>query len=204
MGNLRQPSTGGLHLPTNVGLGETEQNRTHHQWDTSGYVLDRLKMEGFWTMETPTYELPQITPEMLTTADNTYYTTVYAQQLAWFNYATQILAKAKVEVLQTKNEMDMIESRMRKDFRDTAKNSGIKVPSEQTIQDEINLDLRYSELRLYGQKMEQYKIMLDTFAEGIERGLKVISRQVEIRKMEIDQNNVNIPGRDGSHRPRRP
>jgi uncharacterized glyoxalase superfamily metalloenzyme YdcJ len=204
MGNTRQPSTGGLHLPTNVGIGQTEQQKTHHIWDTSGEVIERLKAEGFWTMDTPNYELPQITVETLTTADNTHYTTVYAQQLAWFNYATQILAKAKVEVLQTKNEMDLIESRMRKGFRDTAKANSIKPPSEQTIQDEINLDARYSELKLYGQKMEQYKIMLDTFAEGIERGLKVISRQVEIRKMEMEQTNVNIPGRDNSRSVRRP
>jgi hypothetical protein len=203
MTNIRQPSTGGLSLPTNVGIGATEQAKAHHQWDTSGEVLDRLKAEGFWTMDTPTFELPRITVDVLTTADNTMYSKVYAEQLAWFNYASQILAGAKIEVLQTKNEMDMIESKMRKQFRDSAKVNGIK-PNEKDIQDEINIDTRYSELKLYGQKMEQYKIMLDTFSEGIERGLKVISRQVEIRKMEIEQGNVNIPGRDNGRMPRRP
>src|ERR1019366_1417280 len=136
--NTRQPSTGGLQIPSNVGVGQTEEKRVHHIWDTSAEITYRLKTEGFFPMDAPRYELPEITVEVLTTADNTYYTTVYAQQLAWLNYASQILANAKVEVLQTKNEMDMIESRMRKTFRDAGKTNGVKV-NEKDIQDEINL-----------------------------------------------------------------
>lgn len=200
--NTRQPSTGGLSLPANVGVGQAEQARTHHIWDTSAEVAEHLKAQGFFPMDAPQFELPTITEEVLTTADNNSYTTTYAQQLAWFNYASQTLARAKVEVLQTKNEMDMIESKMRKGFKDQIKSKVIEKMSEREIQDEINLDNRYAELKLYGQKMEQYKILVETFAEGIERGLKVISRQVEIRKMEVEQSRVNIPGR--GNMPRRP
>lgn len=190
MNNLRQPSTGGLSLPTNVGMGQSAEQQIHKEWDTLESVETKLAMEGFTPMSTPEFPCPQIDEHALTTADNTSYTTTYAHQLSWFNYAGQALARATAEILQVQNEMTRIEATMRRGFK-----LGGKKMSAQEISDEILLDPRYTELKHREQILKQYKVELDAYYEGIERGLKVISRQVEIRKQEIEQNRVNIPGR---------
>lgn len=189
--NTRQPSTtGGLSLPTNVGMGQTAEQQVHAQWDTVGQVEAELAMRGFMPMDTPNYPCPVITEEALTTSDSKSYTTTYAQQLSWFNYSSQTLSRIVADLLGVQNEMTLIEARMRKGFR----LNGAKMTAQQ-MADEILLDPRYLELKHREQLLSQHKIELSAYTEGIERGLKVISRQVEIRKQEIEQNRVNIPGR---------
>lgn len=197
MNNLRQPSTsGGLSLPSSLGVGEAAEQHVHQEWASLDEQEQRLAFEGFTPASTPQFGCPQITEEILTTSDNKLYTTVYAQQLAWFNYASQNQARAIAELLQVTNEMDVIEAKMRKGFRERMRVGGkeAKMTAEE-MKDEILLHPRYTYLKLAHQQLSQYKIELGAYCDGIERGLKVISRQVEIRKMEIEQNRVNIPGR---------
>lgn len=204
MNDTRQPITGGLKLPTNMGVGATTESQVHSMWNTLDEVEEQLAAEGFSRVGQPNFGCPQITEEALTTADNKSYTTTYAQQLAWFNYSSQTLARASAELLQVKNEMDVIDARMRKIFRERMQTGGKDAKmSAKDIEGEILLDARYSYLMHRQQQLTQYKIELGTYAEGIERGLKVISRQVEIRKMEMEQTRVNIPGR-GFGGPRTP
>lgn len=191
---MRHPVTGGLSLPTNIGVGETEQSKIHSTWDTVDKVEGELAMEGFIPMMTPEFECPQVTEEELTTEDSKSYTQTFARQFAWFNYSSQVLARVTVRLLQIENEQAIIESRMRVGFKERMRNGAPKM-SEKDIQDQINLDPRYQELMLQAQNYKQKKTVLSAFAEGIERGLKVISRQVEIRKGEIEAGKVNIPGR---------
>lgn len=193
----RQPVTGGgLALPSNLGIGEAESQNVHQEWTSLDEQEQKLAAEGFSPMDTPTFMCPQITEDILTTADHKLYTTVYAQQLAWFNYASQNLSRAIAEILQVTNEMDVIEAKMRRGFREKMKIGGkeAKMTSEE-MKDEILLNPRYTYLKLHHQQLSQYKIELSAYCEGIERGLKVISRQVEIRKMEMEQSRVNIPNR---------
>jgi hypothetical protein len=197
MNNPRQPFIGGgLALPSSVGIGETESQMVHQEWTSLDEQEQKLAAEGFFPMDTPTFGCPQITEDVLTTADNKMYTTVYAQQLAWFNYASQNLSRSVAELLQVTNEMDIIEARMRKGFRERMRHGGkeAKMTAEE-MKDEILLNPRYTYLKLHHQQLSQYKIELSAYCEGIERGLKVISRQVEIRKMEMEQSRVNIPNR---------
>lgn len=197
MNSPKQPSNaGGLSIPSNLGVGETAEQSVHQEWTSLDEQEEKLAFEGFSPMSTPDFGCPQITEEILTTSDNKLYTTVYAQQLAWFNYASQNLSRSVAEILQVTNEMDIIEARMRKGFRERMRVGGkeSKMTSEE-MKDEILLNPRYTYLKLHHQQLSQYKIELAAYCDGIERGLKVISRQVEIRKMEIEQNRVNIPNR---------
>lgn len=191
--SVRKPVTG-LQLPP---VSPVEQQNIHSQWDTIGAIEGEIAMKGFVPMDTPLYECPQITEELLTTADHDAYTAAFTQQLAWFNYASQVLAQATSHLLQYENEMEMIESRLRTTFREEISGGTRSKMTKEEMQDEINLDKRYGELKLGAQKYKQKKIQLQAYVEGIERGLRVISRQIEIRKMEMEQNRVNIPGRGG-------
>ncbi len=188
---LRKPVTG-LQLPT---VSPPEQQKIHSTWDTIDKVEGEIAMKGFVPMDTPEFQCPQITPELLADADNKEYTTAYSQQNAWFNYASQVLAQVSSMLLQCENEMEMIDSRICSGLRRELKESGEKMSAKQ-MQDEVNLDPRYAEVRLQAQVYKQKKIQLSAFLDGIERGLRLISRQVEIRRMESDQNRTNIPGRE--------
>jgi len=191
---MRQPVTGGLSIPKNVGVGETEQQKIHSTWDTIDKVEAELGMDGFIPMTTPEFECPQVTEEELTTEDSKSYTQTFARQFAWFNYSSQVLARVTVRLLQVENEQAIIASKMRDGFKERIRNGAPKMTVEE-MKDQINLDPRYQELMLQAQIYQQKKTVLSAFAEGIERGLKVISRQVEIRKGEIEQSRVNIPNR---------
>lgn len=197
--SARRPVTG-LSLPPNVGLPASEEQQIHNKWDTADKIEAELAMKGFVQMDLPQFECPQVTESILTTEDNTEYTRVYAQLNAWFNYTTQLHARIASSLLQAENEMEMIESSMRVSMRERLKGakdeSGkpAKMTAEQ-MQDEVNVNARYVELKLIAQEYKQRKITLSAFLDGIERGLRVVSRQVEIRKMEAEQNRVNIPGR---------
>lgn len=200
--SARRPSTG-LNLPaatTNVGLPASEQQQIHNKWDTADRIEAELAMKGFVQMDLPAYPCPEVTEELLTTADNNEYSRVYAQQNAWFNYSSQLLARVTSSLLQAENEMEMIESRMRVEMRERIKGvkdeagKALKMTAEQ-MQDEVNVNERYVELKLIAQEYKQRKITLSAFLDGIERSLRVISRQVEIRKMEAEQSRTNIPGR---------
>ncbi len=188
---MRQPATG-LRLPT---VPPPEQENIHNVWDTVGQVEGEIAMKGFTPMDTPSFECPVITPEMLTTADNNAYSTMYAEQNSWFTYASQVQAQISTMLLQIENEMEMIESRTRVRFREDIKNGIRAKMGKDEMQDEINIDSRYSALKLELQIYKQKKVQLTSFVEGIERGLRLISRQVEIRRIESDQTRTNIPGR---------
>lgn len=193
--NKRTPVTGGLQVPPNIGVSESAQREIHKTWDTIGDVEADLAMSGFMPMQTPEFECPQVTEAALTTENSQEYTQTYARQLAWFNYSSQVLARVTAHLLQYENEMDTIEARIHVDRRARAKAAGEKPPSGDTLKQEVLMDPRHDELRRQAQVLKQKKIELQAFVDGIERGLKVISRQVEIRKMEIEQGRVNIPGR---------
>lgn len=196
MENKRNPAAPtGLQLPVGVGIAESEQKKLHHEYDTFDKIDSDLAMMGFIAPPLPEFECPAITEEILTTPDSKAYTTTYAQQLAWFNYSSQILSRIRAQLVQVTNEMEMIASKTRIDIKARIKASDEKKLSLPDIQDIINTDARYSELNLEHQKLLQSRILMDTIVEGIERGLKVISRQVEIRKIEIEQEKVNIPNR---------
>lgn len=197
--SARRPSNG-LVLPASLGLPASEEQQIHNKWDTADHIEAELAMQGFVQMPLPAYECPQVTEELLTTEDNTKYTTAYAQLNSWFNYSSQLLARVTTSLLQAENEMEMIESSMRVSMRERLKGAKgddgkpLKMTAEQ-MQDEVNVNERYVELKLIAQMFKQRKITLAAFLDGIERGLRVISRQVEIRKMEADQARTNIPGR---------
>lgn len=192
----RQPSTTGLQLPSNIGLPESQEKQVHERWNTLEEMEQQLAYEGFSPYEQPQFGCPQVTEESLTTADSKAYTGMYAQQLAWFDYSSSSLARCTAELLQVTNEMDIIEASMRKVFREKMRIGGkaAKMSAEE-MKDEILLDERYSYLLYRKQQLSQYKTILGAYTENIERGLKVISRQVEIRKMELEQSRVNIPNR---------
>lgn len=185
----RQPTTtgGGLHLPKHIGVSQKETEAATLNWDTLAIVEKNLTKLGFELPEKPTFPRPKITVEQLTTVVNKDYTTLYAQELAWFNYTSPIFARVRAKLLQIRNEKRDIEVRIRKALRQRNR----ELPkderfNERDIEDETWCDARYKVLVKDGQQFEQTEALLKSYLETSENTLKVISRQVEIRKTELD------------------
>jgi len=199
----RQPVTGGLLLPPNLGVSPAEERKITLKWNTLEGVVETLNRWGFSEAASPITPIPTITAEMLLTPDIQQYTILYASQLHWYNYSNILRARVTAELLQIENEMDDIGAHIRKGLRDINKTLGKKdTLGRDGIEDEVTTDASYRSLRVRAQELRQYKMELEARVEELESGMKVISRQVEIRKEEAKggTNAQNMPSRSDPRR----
>lgn len=187
-----------LQLPTSVGLSDLEKQSLKLRWNTIDAVEEKLEIMGFSPDLQPVYSRPTITAEQLTTTINQDYTVLYAQHLAWYNYTTPVLARTKARLLGYQNELTNIETRIRKDLRkknrELARDDKL---NEKDIETEIWSDPDFLEVKREEQRYAQNKMEIEAYLDVMNNNLKVISRQIEIRKIEmggVHQEN-NMPGR---------
>jgi hypothetical protein len=155
-----------------------------------------LTRMGFPPVEQPSHSRPVLTPEILTTPDSRQYTEVYWRLEAWHDYAFNTMARIKAILVQVANEKNQIERSIRKDAAQPSADGEAKEKlSKQEMDDLIAEHPRYHELSYEEQKLEQQKILLQSHVESLERDLKLVSRQVEIRRQDIDQGKraTNLP-----------
>jgi hypothetical protein len=190
---------GGLRAPRVSGVGEKEGQDIHNRWQTYQEVKKYIENDlGFAPAAEPEFPCPQLTTDKLTTPDSKSYTETYAELLAWWQYASEKLAHVKAELLEVEDEMDDItvitRKRIRKEDKNKKKDQRLSLAD---ISDTIESDIRFIELKQRKQTLAQFKEILGTRTVSIERSLKVISRQVEIRKLDFDQSQVasGMPGR---------
>lgn len=197
----RTPShRGGLQLPYNVGVSETEKRELYDKWSTFDAVRDSLKAKGFMNPPQPEFECPNIRPEHLLTSNSQEYSTTYAHLLAWLSYTSPILAEVRGQLIQAENQMTIIASKVKKQLRQKNKGLGLRDPdrvAENALDDEIMQDADYQYWMLEAQKWKQQRLVVEAFVENIDRSLKVVSRQVEIRKQEFEstRTDANMPSR---------
>lgn len=194
---------GGLALPTSIGMSEREETAAATRWDTLEGVIETMNGWGFKEAETPKVEMPIITAQMLLTPDTKEYTTMFASVLYWFNYSNKIKARVVAEMLQLDNEMSDIGAETRKRLRrENEQRKKDDKLNAQAIDDEIETNLRHRELKIRAQALKQMKYELDAQCEELERSLRVVSRNIEMRKEEMGQGRTgeNMPGRTNGHR----
>ena len=200
---MRTPDTGeppgrgivarGLHLPDGaLGVSASEQQAIRAKWNTLEEIEEELAGKGLVAMERPPFEYPgAVTPDQLTTQNNQEYSTLYAQHLGWYNFVALTLARVKAMLLQINNEMDDIEVRIRKELKDQNKRLAKDERfNEKDISDSVSSDQRYKELTLEKQRFDQKKLEYDAYLDNMDRNLKVISRQVEIRRLEHEGGKI--------------
>lgn len=190
----------GLKLPSNLGAPErTPVNRKiHDRWTTFAEVEKELQEKGFTDAPRPVVleqgeGFPNLTTQQLTDTPNKEYTALHATYLEWFRYTAEEFARLRALMLQTKNEMEDIELETKRDLR---AQPGKKSTTEE-IDIAVGLHTRYRDLKVLLQRAEQAKLLLETKVDYLERSLRVISRQVELRKIDAGQGGVNdnMPGR---------
>lgn len=193
----REPHTGpGLSLPKDVGVSESTAKEVEDRWNTINRVNKKLQELGMQANEEPEISCPNVTAEALTTPDAQQYTVIYTAQLRWYNYSIRMLAGVKALKLQVDNEMSDIESERRTMFRELDEGKKDKEKMSATeMKDRINQDPHYRGLKMQAQELEQHEIHVKAWAESLERNLAVVSRQIELRKLEMQGGGreANIP-----------
>lgn len=183
------PPMGGLQVPKNIGISSKEMTDILTTFSTQEEVEKGLAEMGIVDKPKPLFGIDDITAEILTTTDSREYTTVYARQLAWYNYISPIYAKACSGLIEAENKLTLIEANIRKVVIETNK---LRAKEDRLNAEGINTEVlndeTYQGVLLEVQKMKQYKLRLEAFMENVGRNMKVLSRQVEIKKVEIEGN----------------
>ncbi len=200
---------GGLRLETiPIGVGASKEEEIHNRWVLYPTVVHDLMVKvGLHDPVEPQFDCPELTAGDLTTPDSREYTERYAQINSWFGYLSEVTARYTAQLREVEAEMEDIESnirdRMRKQSTRTTGRGVPKPPGTEEMKDAVNLDPRYLELKTKQLYLQQARGLLQARVDRIERDLKLISRQVEIRRQEFDQNNRGsaIAGRGGLPRP---
>lgn len=189
--NIRIPRT----IP--LGAGEAQTNRIKNHWDTIGAVEAEIEAKGLVDHARPIEACPELTAEILTGPDSRQYTEIYVLLNAWFTYTGELLAQVRARIIQYSNMQSILEAQTRKTARDISEGAGVKKPSEAEFNERLLLNPEYLEVTHELQKYQQAKIYFDARVESLERSLRVISRQVEIRKLDVEQQRTGagMPGR---------
>lgn len=180
---MNQEQTGGLRLPDAVGPGEQDLGAISRIWDTFDEMELEVTKMGFPPVPKPAYQCPELTADMLTTASAADYTSTYQRMESWHNYAHNTLARIKALQLGIANEMNKLGRLVRDGAPKDDK--GKKLPAG-TLTDMVENHPRYEELKLLDQEWEQKKIMLQSHVVRLEKDLKLMSRQVEIRRQDTE------------------
>lgn len=182
---MTQPRT--LNLPENlpIGVGEAEKAAIKSTWSTADTEHAKFGAAGFLPHAQPKSACPELTVDLLTTKSYSDYTQAYVELLSWFSYASEILARIESHVLELKNMRDILAAQTRRNSRATAA-PGEKRPTAQEQDDRLLLSVEYQEVLRELQRYEQARLLYKARVDGIETSLRVISRQVEIRRQEIE------------------
>jgi hypothetical protein len=193
------PVNGGLSLPRIVGAGETLVRKTKERWDTLDGVEEHLRELKVPDLREPTVEAPEVTAEHLLTPDTKEYTVMFANTRIWYGYATRLLARTHAALLEVGNQLANLEAALRKKLRDQQKGAAkADKLSAAEIDDEVTTDPDWQELKLREQTLKQYKLELSAWYDDLDRQLKLVSRQVEVRREDFQggRNEGNMPGRE--------
>lgn len=186
---------GGLVIPDHIGISDHELAEIQQQHDTFDDVELTLSKLGFNPIEKPQRQCPKLTAEILATVNTVEYSSAYTQFNSWHSYAHNTLARLKAYRLQISREMDDIARRIRMASYKT-KGAG-KGPSKEQLSDLVESNPRYMELDLTKLKLDQQIMLTESQVDSLERDLRLISRQIELLRMDHENGRTehNIPNR---------
>lgn len=186
-----------------LGIGKEGVTTLRQHWDTADQVEVDLAAEGITDKPRPKFECPELTAEQLTTPDSKSYTETYQRFLSWYEYYNELKAKVQARVLQYTNMLDILSAQTRKQHRELSANMGTKKLTVEEVNDLLTTNPEYQEILFELQKYQQSKLLVDTKVDAIERTLRIISRQVEIRKLDFEQSRTasNLPSRGNKREP---
>jgi len=183
-----QPTNGGLTLPKHLSVPDSVVVSTQERWNTIDKVEEGIRTWNLPHLHEPTVECPVLTADMLQTADPKEYSRKFADMRIWYDYSSRLSAKIRANLLQERNRLEDLEAQLRIKFRNSnqGKTKRDDRMTAEEIADRVTIDDNVRAARQEVQLWEQHHIQVTAITEGLERSLKLMSRQIELRREEID------------------
>ncbi len=187
-------------LPPVVGLPAHQEEAIHREWDSYDRVYGELIALGITFPEAPKEARITLTERALSTEHNDEITMMTARANAWFGYLKSLYAQIRSQLLQRENEKDFLTSETRSQIRKDIKDGIAPKLSKEEVEDEVNLNPRIRTLTLEMQALMQKKMMVESLMDTEERNIRVLSRQVEVNRQELESESIknNIQSRPGT------
>lgn len=191
---------GGLQVPGNLGIGQTQERTIEQTWATFDAVECQLTRMGIPPMESPRCNIPKITADTLTNTPNDQFSRIFSEFSEWYGFVTNLYGRIQAKLLEVENEMSDVETHNRKHLLDTWREQGGAKKDKPTVQQMADFNAlhhRYRDLKIQAQELEQQRLILQPRKEQLYRDWKTISRQVEIRGQELERTRIggNMPAR---------
>jgi hypothetical protein len=158
----------------------------NEHWDTFDAVEADLAKLGIFPLEKPRSVIPDVTAELLTSHNNVQYAEAFARMRAWYDYILNVRARQKALEIQLENQMDILATDTKQAFLRHAEDHGMKKPSEEMIKHYVKAQPRYQELIREIQPIKQTLVILDGRLDGLDKGLKILSRNLELIRQQIE------------------
>jgi hypothetical protein len=180
------------------GMSDAGAEQLQNRWDTIARVLQTLARKGITIPDKPPpFPIPEVTTTLVDT-DNQAYLITNAQYIAWFNYVTPHVSLNDSLLLQVRGEKKSIEVAFREDFRSRERDlPPSKRTSKEEVSDRTEMDPRYIELMQWEQELLQEQSFLEGCKSQLTLVMRVISRHIEVKKVDIEMNRTagNMPQR---------
>lgn len=188
-----------MRLPSDIplGAGQARAEAIQAHFSTSDEVMQGLKEEmGYVPVPQPHYACPVLNAEMLTTSNWKTYSQNYAMFKGWWDFYNEKLAEVTNCVVQYKNMLSMIETATKKTQRELARATREKLTVDM-LKERVLENPEYQAALLELQRYTQAKALLQAKFESLDKSLSMLSRQVEIRRLDLEQVQVgsNMAGR---------
>lgn len=188
----------GMRLKGPVGIGAAQQQAIHNEWDTFDKNEAFLARMGFPPLAQPEVSCPQVTDEILTTADDKLYTETYAALVSWRNYCQNLYSRIEAKAMDVVDELKVLAIDLKRGAKLAASSTGDKKPTKDELDEMLWLDPRYKELKRLEHDFAQQLRLLRPQVDSLNKGVDLMSRQVEIRRQELTkarERSANYPGR---------
>ena len=160
---------GPLKLPAGGSVSDDELDA----FSTLQHVRTQLADMGIEEPMKPEFDLPDVPPD-ISSASNDEIADLYSQMLSWDSYFSQQYAWADAELKEAKNKHTLIVSKLTGGAK--KKKAG-----------EFESDPRVKSAKVEVQKLEQLTGILGTTHKVFTAKLRMVSRTIEIRKMDWDK-----------------
>ncbi len=175
-----------LEIETPAGIGLRAEQALHTYWSTIHDVQLALWKDGFGEMQRPLQQIPQVTAQMLSSASSHDYSTWFMGLSGWQGYISYQINWIDAKLLECVNELEQLKARTRVRMRETPREKGDKKPTDEQVKDAILTNPRYNEVVKAQQELTQRKLLIEPVYEYVKTTLKLMSRSIEGRKLEME------------------
>lgn len=187
----RQPAVaGGFVVDKSIGISQSKLQEIVNKFRTLSSIEVEMKLKGPGEFAKPSSAPMEITANMLATENSVELTRALAENNAWLNHYSPMMALIEAGFTENENILTLVEAQIRKDMLEANKTlgKGEKFTAEE-IDAEVLTNPTYQDCLLEVQKMKQYRFQVEAWINIANRNIRVVSRQISLRGQELEGSN---------------